>query len=107
MAPASRSQYLRGYFALDVFTCVPFDIVFNALAASASVDLDAQFFRLLRMLRLLKLVRMVRGMRIIARWQDHVGLSFAFLALLKFAVMTVVLAHWLCLLYTSPSPRDS
>ena len=92
-------QYLRGYFFIDLFTCIPMDVILDAIASSADVELDGQLFKLLRMLKLLKLVRMVRGMRIVSRWQDYIGVSFAVLALVKFAIMTIVLAHWLACLW--------
>lgn len=92
-------QYLHGWFALDVFTCIPFDLIFSGVASAANVEVNAQMFRLLRMLRLMKLMRIMRASRIIGRWQDHVGLSFAFLSLIKFTFLTGVLAHWLACLW--------
>ena len=91
--------YLRGWFALDILTCIPFDLVFAAVALAAKVDVDAQMFRLLRMARLAKLMRIVRASRIFSRWQDHVGMSFALFSLLKFTVLTLILAHWLACLW--------
>lgn len=91
--------YLKGWFFLDVFTCIPFDMIFAAIVEATRLDVDPQSFRLLRMLRLAKLLRIIRASRIINRWQDHVGLSFALLALVKFTIMTCVLAHWLACLW--------
>lgn len=34
--------YLRGWFALDVFTCIPFDVIVAAFASSGLIELDAQ-----------------------------------------------------------------
>ena len=48
-------------------------------------------FRLLRMLRVVKLVRLIRASRILKRWRDHIGFSFAYLSLLRFVLITVVL----------------
>jgi hypothetical protein len=56
-------------FALDVFTCIPFDIVFSAIVTATGLQVDPQSFRLLRMLRLAKLLRMLRASRIVNRWQ--------------------------------------
>ena len=38
-------------------------------------------------------------MRIIRRWQDHVAISLALLSLLKFTLLTCILAHWLACLW--------
>ena len=75
--------YLRGWFILDVFTCIPFDIIFAAIAAAAAFDISPSTFQLLRMLRLVKLMRVLRASRIIGRWQDHVGFSYALISLLQ------------------------
>ena len=49
---------------------------------------NALRLRLLRMLRIMKLARIVRASRILARWQDHIGLSYAYSSLLRFMMMT-------------------
>ena len=88
-------NYLRGWFGLDVFTVIPFDLIFTGVASAARVTVDANMFRLLRMLRLLKLARILRASRIISRWQDHIAVSFALMSLVKFSFLIMVLAHWL------------
>ena len=93
------AAYLRGWFALDAITCIPFDLVAGGVAAAAGVTVDATFFRLLRMLRVLKLMRILRASRIINRWQDHIAMSFAFMSLLRFTFLTFMLAHWLACLW--------
>ena len=51
------------------------------------------------MLRVLKLMRIIRASRIFSRWQDHISLSFAYASLIRFLLMTLVLAHWLACLW--------
>jgi hypothetical protein len=97
-------NYLRGWFALDVITCVPFDVLFGFLGEAAGersegTQSNALTLRLLRMLRIMKLARIVRASRILARWQDHIGLSYAHSSLVRFLMMTLVLAHWLACLW--------
>ena len=91
--------YLKSWFGLDVLTCIPFDLLFAGIAAASGMVVDSQMFRLLRMLRLIKLMRVVRASRILSRWQDHIGISYAMLSLAKFSVITFVLAHWLACLW--------
>ena len=97
--PSVIQNYLRGWFALDVFTCIPFDLLFYAVAEAYGLQVDVNQLRLLRMFRILKLMRIVRASRIISRWQDHVAISFAVLSLLKFSLLTTILAHWLACLW--------
>ena len=92
-------NYLRGWFGLDVFTVLPFDLLFAGIASAARMTIDANMFRLLRMLRLLKLARILRASRIISRWQDHISVSFALMSLVKFSFLIMVLAHWLACLW--------
>ena len=92
-------HYLHGWFFLDVFTVVPFDIIFFVITDAADVTIDATNLRLLRMLRCLKLVRIIRASRVIARWQDHVSVSFALVSLVRFCVLIFILAHWLACLW--------
>jgi hypothetical protein len=91
--------YLSGWFFLDVFTCIPFDMIIAGIAEAADYDVNTQLFRILRMLRLVKLVRMLRASPIISRWQDHIGFSYAFLSLIKFTFITGLMAHWLACLW--------
>ena len=86
-------HYLRGWFAIDVITCIPLDLIVSSIASASATTIDAASFRLLRMLRILKLARIVRASRIFDRWQDHINLSFASMSLIRFSFLTIVLAH--------------
>ena len=91
--------YLKGWFFLDLITCIPFDVFFAAVASAGGLTVDASVYSYMRMFRILKLVRIVRASRIIGRWQDHVAISFALLSLIKFSFLTIILAHWLACLW--------
>ena len=98
--PVPICRSLKGWFWLDVLTCIPFDVIVHvALILSTSeaseLNQDAQMFRLLKMARIIKLMRMLRASRIFSRWQNHLSLSFAMLSLIKFLLLTAILAHWL------------
>ena len=47
------------------------------------------------MVRILKVARVLRASRIVARWQDHVSISYAISSLVRFLLWLLVLAHWL------------
>ena len=76
-----------------------FGFIGEAAGWSAAGGGNALRLRLLRMLRIMKLARIVRASRILSRWQDHIGLSYAHSSLLRFMMMTLVLAHWLACLW--------
>ena len=88
-------KYLRGWFFLDLFTAIPFSVIVQYAATQNNLAVDSTMFMVLRCLRVVKLARIIRGSRIIRRWQDSVGMSYAHLSLLRFLVGTLVLAHWM------------
>lgn len=95
-------RYLSSWFVLDLTTSIPLDLIMVATASTESEGDglgDASFLRLVRVFRVAKLARLLRASRIYARWIDHVGISFAVASLVKFLVMTCVLAHWLACLW--------
>tara|TARA_B110001452_G_C15232388_1_gene426830 strand:+ start:798 stop:2603 length:1806 start_codon:yes stop_codon:yes gene_type:complete len=49
--------------------------------------------------RLIKLLRILRASRIISRWKDYVGLSFAQVTMIEFVTMTVFLVHMMACLW--------
>ena len=85
--------YLKGWFFLDLITCIPFDVFCAAIASAGGVTVDASVYSFMRMFRILKLVRIIRAARIIGRWQDHIAVSFALLSLIKFSFLTIILAQ--------------
>ena len=95
-------HYLASWFAFDLCTCVPFDVLVGAVASVqgwADEAASSEVIPLLRIFRMVKLLRIFRAARILRRWQDHVVVSFALLSLIKFILLTVLLAHWLACLW--------
>ncbi len=99
---------------LDVTTAIPIDLILASLEdgdsnAQADSDDNAGALQLVRMLRLVKLARIVRASRIFTRWQAYFGISFAMIALVRFFLLTTIMAHWLACLWvlvgkTGPDP---
>ena len=101
----------KSWFVLDLVTATPIDLFVQLAieAGSASRSLAAadvtaadddttssgKALQLIRMLRLVKLGRVVRLQRIFRRWQAFWGISFGLIALIQFAVLIVIMAHWL------------
>ena len=81
-------HYVRGWFFLDLFTTIPFDLILSG------VGNDEHLFRALKILRVLKLARIVRASRILGRWQDHISISFGVMSLIKMGTVIILLAHW-------------
>ena len=52
-------RYLRGWFAADVLSIIPYDLIGLTMGSSSSVG-KARYLRLLRLLRLAKLLRIFR-----------------------------------------------
>ena len=90
--------YLRTWFALDLITGVPIDLILMFLGLEYYLDdqnyLDRIVKRFLKCLRLLKLMRLVRLSRIVKRMLARSDADPSLLELIKFAVMTLVMAHW-------------
>ena len=61
------AKYMKGWFPLDVFSVLPFDILVVADALSGPDPSLLRGVRLLRVLRLVKLARILRASRIITR----------------------------------------
>jgi potassium voltage-gated channel Eag-related subfamily H protein 7 len=95
-------RYLRGWFAIDLLSILPFDIV--GLTVNSTEVSQMKSMRLVRLLRLLKLLRVLRSSRIVSRWESQLGLSYASLACLKYAILLGTALHWIaCLLFLMPS----
>jgi potassium voltage-gated channel Eag-related subfamily H protein 7 len=96
-----RRKYFRGWFAIDLVSILPFDSVGLILDSPAMNDMKV--LRVIRLLRLLKLLRIMKAMRILARWEDHISISYAWISLTKFFVMVFVISHWVaCVLRMVP-----
>ena len=87
-------HYMTSWMALDVITAVPIDLLVavfeymrtQRLGASGAAAAEAPgggLLQLIRVFRIVKLARIVRAARVFRRWQAHLGISFAMIALLK------------------------
>eukprot|EP00614_Pseudopedinella_elastica_P012985 CAMPEP_0172612206 /NCGR_PEP_ID=MMETSP1068-20121228/31770_1 /TAXON_ID=35684 /ORGANISM="Pseudopedinella elastica, Strain CCMP716" /LENGTH=835 /DNA_ID=CAMNT_0013416355 /DNA_START=8 /DNA_END=2515 /DNA_ORIENTATION=+ len=85
--------YFQGWFTLDLLSLLPWDAL--SLIVNFDGDSALRFPKLLKVLRLIKILRILRATRVVKRVEQNVGLKYGVLRLTKFAVMLVVLAHWL------------
>ena len=92
---AIARNYLKSWFLLDAITAVPVDVIVLAL----ELDPSSLLAKAGRALRLLKLARLVRLGRIVKRWLARSTIDLSVLELLKFVLMTVLMAHWLACLW--------
>jgi hypothetical protein len=88
-------HYLKTWFVLDALTCAPIDLILTlAQGDNGSGGGMEAVARVMRALRVVKLARILRSSRILKRWQDHIGMSNAWLQLLQNFVITVIMTHW-------------
>mmetsp|Transcript_23006 Transcript_23006/g.51880 ORF Transcript_23006/g.51880 Transcript_23006/m.51880 type:complete len:641 (+) Transcript_23006:272-2194(+) len=81
-----RRRYVRGWFAVDVVSIVPFSYIPGAGSLG--------ILRVVRVLRLLKLARMLRASRIYQRFQARNSMPHSVEAMVKLIVILMVVAHW-------------
>ncbi|KAH8049583.1 hypothetical protein JL722_11881 [Aureococcus anophagefferens] len=81
--------YFRGWFALDVLSILPYDVL-NAKSLSS-----LRLLRTLKVLRLLKLLRVARVGRVLRTWAPRLHMSFKTIAVLRASLLIVVVLHWL------------
>jgi len=105
-------HYARSWMAVDILTAIPVDMLTavwdeaNGWVAedgsgeeNPNAGTGSSAFELVRMIRLVKLGRIIRASRNFRRWQAYLGLSFSFIALIKFAILTTMMAHWLACMW--------
>jgi len=86
-----RSAYLRSWFALDLLSVLPFELI--SLLDSGFGKMKA--FRIVRILRVLKMLRIVRASRLLRRWESHLNINYSTLNILKFVGIIGVVSHWM------------
>ena len=102
------NRYLKGWFAIDVLSCIPYSMISmaveNSLGETAGDAVgQLKVLRIIRLLRLAKLLRVVRASRMLKRWETKLALSYAAMSLIKFAILVTTLAHWIaCMLAIVP-----
>ena len=111
---------VRTWFLVDLLTVLDFQVLarafmavksgssFSFYEASAETDViddgdqDLEMLRLvrtLRLFRLVKLLRILRASRIILRWQDFYGFSYATMTLVRLITTLAMLLHWYACLW--------
>jgi hypothetical protein len=85
-----RAQYLRGWFAIDVVSLIPFDIIASLTNFNTLV-----LVRVIRMLRLLKMFRLLRSSRILQRWECDLAVPYWRIELTKIIVYLMLMMHWM------------
>jgi len=85
--------YVRSWFALDLFSVLPFDIL--GLVFKSDDMSRLKVLRTIRLLRLLKLFRLLRGMRLLKAWQSSNSFSNRKMTLFNVSLSVLVAAHWM------------
>lgn len=89
----ATQRYLHGWFTLDLISLLPWEV----LALIIPIDGGAmlRFPKLLKLLRLIKILKLVRASRVVRRVEQNLGVKYGLVRLGKFAIMLVIIAHWL------------
>ena len=90
-----RRNYLRGWFAVDFVSVVPFDLLSTLSMGSASLR-EMKVIRLVKLLRLLKLTRVTKVSHIFQRYEASLNISYSYstLDLAKAVLRIATMAHW-------------
>ena len=108
-------RYLRSWFAVDVFTVLPFDTVtlispslFGSDCGSGGSGALVKGIKLIRVMRLFKLLRMLRASRILQRWDSSISVSSTTRTMVTAWLSWAVCMHWLaCLWMLLPQLQSS
>eukprot|EP01047_Picozoa_sp_COSAG01_P059029 COSAG01_NODE_7034_length_3383_cov_4.056334_1_plen_772_part_00 len=112
------SNYLSGWFSLDLISCLPVGYISYFVEITATTDLysgsagggeeaakgsksiDVQIVKLLKLLRLVKLLRLARLRRLIKKYETQFYTLYQRMKKLNNVVIIFVAAHWLgCMWY--------
>lgn len=96
-------HYLRGWFAVDFVSCIPFGVIAQFAGGSSKL----RIVRLVRLLRLLKLLRVMRGSRVLAGLEARTEASYRTIGLVSFLVLIIVVSHWVACLWALVGEIDS
>lgn len=95
-------RYLLGFFAIDIFSSIPFDLIvhysgqYNSMsgADSAKTLKSSKVVRMLRIAKFSKLARLTRGVAIFRRTVDYINLAgHFFFTIAKIVVLTLFIGH--------------
>eukprot|EP01047_Picozoa_sp_COSAG01_P060595 COSAG01_NODE_7448_length_3208_cov_2.236732_1_plen_530_part_00 len=89
------AHYLRGFFIIDVASCLPFGYITCMAADQEDKDTRSGSVRLLRLLRLIKLLRLLRGLAIFQRWEEQMFQLGVIWKLGRLALLILFMSHWL------------
>ncbi|CAH8874975.1 unnamed protein product [Trichobilharzia szidati] len=92
-----RINYLKGWFIVDVLSCLPYD-VFNAFQPEATQSTISSLFGALKVVRLLRIGRVTRKLD---QYLEYMAAS-----LLLMISGFVLLAHWLACVWYSVGQTD-
>lgn len=87
-----RRHYLKGWFAIDLVSVIPFDLL--DMYADLGAASYLKILRIIRVLRLLKLLRVIKASRLYQRYEASMSLPYAYVGLTKFSVLLIVAGHW-------------
>lgn len=102
------SEYLRGYFFIDLISIFPFDVI-GMILDDPNVS-KLRVLRVLRLFRLFKLTKLLRSKDWVATVQLKYGFKYSIITLTQFMLAIFLVAHWLaCLWYlvTKLEPEDT
>lgn len=98
------THYLRGWFAIDIVSSIPFDLVMDASAgeddlSSIKVLKVGRVLRTLRAAKLLKLTRFLKVGHLMERLEDEFAVNRNMLGIVKLLLFTAMLCHVNACLY--------
>eukprot|EP00968_Pinguiococcus_pyrenoidosus_P009454 scaffold735_cov255-Pinguiococcus_pyrenoidosus.AAC.14 len=95
-----QERYLRGWFAVDVITTIPFDRIFEGLIGSGKETRSVKLIRALRIFRLFKALRALNfgQMEIVRELKDYVGT--ASVRILTIMIVLGFIGHLFCCIWS-------
>ena len=107
--PKIIRNYLKTWFILDLVSTISFKDLYTFVngcslvdgCADSSAGSKLRSMRLIKLVRLIKLLKVLGASRLVERWQIFIGLSFAQMTMIKFALMTVFLVHFMACIWSN------
>ena len=100
-------NYLKTWFFLDLISTISFKDLYLAVNGCSAADGcgdsaggKLRSMRLIKLVRLVKLLKVLGASRLVERWQIFIGLSYAQMTMIKFALMTVFLVHFMACIWS-------
>lgn len=112
------ARYLRGWFTIDLLSCIPIDAVVASgghpvkfiiilTSCGQSNGDELRLFSMLKLFRLLKLLRVLRIGRFVMRFAATVNVSFKTQTIVKFGVLILFVTHvYACLIRVLGESND-